>query len=367
MKTIPFFDLKQQNQSLKPELDAVWARIVDSREFILGKELDLFEKEFAKFSGTSFAVGVSSGLDALVLSLRALDLEKGSQVIVPANSFIATALAVSMAGLEPVFCDVDPKTLLMNAENLKKTITARTRAVIPVHLYGQVAEMGPISDLAKVHKIQIIEDACQAHGAHAEGRRAGSFGVMGCFSFYPSKNLGAFGDGGMITLSDEALYQKLRILRNYGSAVKYQHEVIGANMRLDTLQAAVLNVKLRYLTDWNGKRNKLAAIYDQNFLNKPGLSILPQRAGSYNVYHLYILQVQNRDLLKTRLEERGIQTGIHYPVPIHLQKAYSFMGYKEGSFPVTEKASKELLSLPMYPEMSAEDAVFVAQTVLDLL
>ncbi|HTL69814.1 MAG TPA: DegT/DnrJ/EryC1/StrS family aminotransferase [Candidatus Eisenbacteria bacterium] len=360
---VPFFDLSAQNKTLKAELNAAWKRTVDSREFILGKDLKAFEEAFADFCGVKHAVGVSSGLDALTLSLKAIGVGPGDEVVVPANTFIATALAVSQTGAKPVLCDVDEEHLLMDVPNARKAITKKTKALIPVHLYGQPCDMEGLLNLAKGMDVKIVEDACQAHGAHQGGRHCGAFGEAGAFSFYPGKNLGAFGDGGLVTTDDDAIHEKLLLHRNYGSVVKYRHVVQGHNMRLDTLQAAILSVKLKRLPAWNKRRNAIAHRYAHELKGVPGIVLPKDREGSFSAYHLYILRSARRDELKAFLEKNGVGTGIHYPVPIHLQEAYKALGHKKGDFPVSEKSSDEVLSLPMYPELPLHDADRVASLV----
>lgn len=348
---VPFFDLTAQNRSMSSALNAAWRSSLKKTDYILGPAVAQFEKNFASYLGCRYAVGVSSGLDALALALRALGVGPGHEVIVPAHTFIATALAVSMVGARPVLVDVDDEALLMDAEKFKKAVTRRTRAVIPVHLYGQPFDVSLIQSFCRRRGIAIVEDAAQAHGARLGRQKCGALADAGCFSFYPSKNLGAFGDGGMVSTSHEELWKKLRLLRNYGSNVKYLHEIEGGNHRLDTLQAAVLDQKLRRLDDWNRRRRTLAARYDRLLSNIPGLRRLPKRTGTLPVYHLYVIRLAQRDALKSHLDQKGIGTGIHYPIAIHRQKAYAGLGYRAGDFPVAEKAAAEVLSLPMYPEM----------------
>ncbi len=363
MKPIPFFDLKEQNQKLRGEYESIFSRFIENPDFVLGADVHRFEKEFARFIGTSFAVGVNSGLDALSLALRALSIGPGDEVIVPANSFIATALAVTSVGAVPVLVDAEPDRLLLDLNAVKKAVTRKTRAVIPVHLYGQPVAMKPLMDLCRKKGIYIVEDACQAHGASIGKTRCGNFGILGCFSFYPGKNLGAFGDGGMITTSDKALYEKLLLLRNYGSVVKYQHTIAGFNTRLDSLQAAILSVKLKHLAAWNRKRKVLARRYDFHLKKIRAVTILKPAAGYRSAHHLYIVRVDRRDELKEFLSQKGVGTGIHYPVPIHLQGAYRDLGKKAGTFPVSEKEAKRVLSLPIFPEMSTNDVDQVCKVI----
>ena len=365
MKTVPFFDLKEQNHALAPELEAAFRRQVASADFILGAEVEKFESAFAAFTGSRFAVGVNSGLDALSLALRVLGIGPGDEVIVPANSFIATALAVTSVGAVPVFVDAEPERLLIDLEAVKKAVTRRTKAVIPVHLYGQPAAMGPLLAFCRSKGLRVVEDACQAHGASIGEKRCGSFGDLGCFSFYPGKNLGAFGDGGLVTTDNPVLDKKLRLLRNYGSVVKYVHTVAGFNTRLDALQAAILNVKLPHLSEWNRKRAILARQYDRRLSGLPGITLLKPEASVTSAHHLYILRHAKRDLLKEFLAGQGIGTGIHYPVPIHRQKAYTALSKKMPKLPVSEKEAKKVLSLPLYPEMPPADVEHVADVIRD--
>ena len=367
MTTVPFFDLKEQNKKLRREYETAFRRMLAGADFILGQEVSSFEKEFAEFTGTRFAVGVNSGLDALSLALRVLNIGPGDEVILPANSFIATALAVTSVGAVPVLADVDPRYLLLNVESVKKVLTPKTKAVIPVHLYGQPVPMRPLGDFCRKHQLFLVEDACQAHGAAIGKKRCGSFGELGCFSFYPGKNLGAFGDGGMITTDNPSYYQKLLLLRNYGSVVKYQHEVAGFNTRLDSLQAAFLRIKLRRLEKWNQSRQILSRRYEANLKNLSGISILRSRRGYFSANHLYIVLTEHRDALRDFFSKKGIGAGIHYPVPIHLQGAYKHLGQKTGSFPVSEQASKKVLSLPIYPEMSLKAVDQVSREVRNFL
>lgn len=362
---VPFFDLKRQHALLKFDLTQVWSRTVDASDFILGNAVSDFEKSFAKFIGTQYAVGVSSGLDALSLSLRALGVRPEDEVVVPAFTFIATALAVSMCGARPVLADIDDIYLHLDPAKLIAILSKKTKAVIPVHLYGQPADIKAIGKFCKQHRLALIEDAAQAHGASAGGLRCGSLGDTGCFSFYPSKNLGAFGDAGLVTTSRKAVYQQLLHLRNYGSMVKYKHEVIGFNHRLDTLQAGILSVKLKHLTEWNEKRGQLARHYDERLSSICQLRLPARRPGNLSVYHLYVVRTNRRDALKRYLDKKGVGTGIHYPSPIHLQEAYRNLGYKKGDFPIAEKAAREVISLPMYPEMTVKQVDAVCQIIAE--
>lgn len=363
MPEIPFFDLKKQNKPLKRALLAAVRDSIERTAFVLGPEVAEFEKNFARFTATPYAVGVNSGLDALVLGIRALGIGEGDEVLVPAHTFIATALAVSEAGATPVLVDVDKDYFLMDLNLAARAVTRKTKAILPVHIYGQCADMNQIAVFAAKHKLKVIEDAAQAHGATAQGRLAGSFGDVGCFSFYPSKNLGAFGDGGIVTTHQHELYEKLLLLRNYGSKKKYYHDTLGVNSRLDNIQAAILDVKLKQLPRWNDKRRKLAQLYSKSLSGVRGLQLPKERPGFENVYHLFVVLTDKRAELQKYLADQKIHTGIHYPVPIHLQKAYSGLGYKKGDFPVSERAAENCLSLPFYPELSNNEVRIVCRAI----
>ena len=362
-ETIPFVDLQAQYRSIADELRAAVEEVLSQCNFILGRQVGEFEEAFARFAGVGHAVGVSSGLDALRLALAALDVGTGDEVILPANTYIATALAVTAVGARPVLVDCDPATYNVDPAAVEHAITPRTRAIIPVHLTGQPADMDPLLELAARRRLHVIEDAAQAHGAQYHGRACGSMGVAGCFSFYPAKNLGAAGDGGMVTTNDEKLAARLRRLRNYGEAKKYEHVEKGLNARMDTLQAAILGVKLRHLPEWNRKRAAHAERYRTRLAGIPGLrcqSVLP---GCTHVYHLFMIETDRRDALRKFLLERGVQTGIHYPIPIHLQAAYADLGYTQGTFPNAEHLAGRILSLPMYPELSDQQIDSVCELV----
>jgi dTDP-4-amino-4,6-dideoxygalactose transaminase len=355
---IPFVDLNREHAPVKDEIMAAIDGVIARGDFILGKDTALFENEFAAYCGTKFAVGLASGTDALFYSLKALDMGKGDKVITAANTFIATALAISNTGAEPVLIDCDEKAYNIDCEKLKsylkRTGGKKVKAIIPVHLYGQPAPMKEILALAGDYGVRVVEDACQAHGAFYDNKRTGSLGDCGCFSFYPAKNLGCFGDGGMVTTNNKKIFEKLLMLRNYGQKKKYYHLVQGYNSRLDTLQAAVLRVKLRYLDGNNDLRRKHAALYGE--LLKDSAYALPQEAKRVkHVYHLYVVRAKNRNRLQEFMAGEGVSCGIHYPVPIHLSKAYSCLGLKKGSFPVTEKLSGQILSLPMFASLENEE------------
>ncbi len=361
---IQFLDLAAQYRAIAAEVDAATAKVILESDFILGRELGAFEEEFAAYCETRYAIGTDSGTSALELAFRAFGIGPGDEVITVANSFIASALAVSHAGATPVLVDADPQTCTMDVSALAGAITPRTKAIVPVHLYGHPADMGPICLLAEKHGLVVIEDACQAHGARYQGKRVGSLGHAAAFSFYPGKNLGAYGDGGMIVTNEPDVAKRVEMLRNYGQTEKYHHVTQGFNRRLDTLQAAVLRVKLKYLDKWNAARRQHAALY-RHWLQ--GSSVIPLIEASYaeSVWHLYVIRAERRDALREHLISRGIGTGIHYPVPIHLQPAYRSLGYKRGDFPVTEEYARQILSLPMYAELTPERIEAVAEAVRD--
>lgn len=359
---IPFVDFTRQNKLLKKKLLRAVARVIDSQTYILGPDVDKFEREFASYSGVKHAVGVASGFDALLLSLRAMGIGKGDEVITVPNTFISTVLPILAVGARPVFVDVEHATLLMNVARVEERITPRTRAIIPVHLFGLPVDMDPLIRLAKKYKIAIIEDACQAHGAIYKGRMVGTVGDVGCFSFYPSKNLGAFGDAGMASTNMKDIGDKLKILRNIGQKEKNIHSVLGYNSRLDTIQAAMLREKLPYLNQWVRKRRQLAHRYNSLLVGLP--VILPVEPESLkSSFHLYVIRTPRRDKLKRYLEDNGVMCGIHYPTPIHLQPCMKELGYKKGDFPVSEQSAREVLSLPLYPELKTEEVTVAARSI----
>jgi dTDP-4-amino-4,6-dideoxygalactose transaminase len=350
---IPFVDLKAQYQSIKEEVDAAIKRVLDNTSFILGREVEAFEAAFAEYVGARFCVGVSNGTAAIQLAVTACGIGAGDEVIVPANTFFASAEAVSTAGATPVFVDAAPVSYTIDTGRIEAAITSRTRAIMPVHLYGQAADLDPIFEIAARHNLVVIEDAAQAHGSEYKGKRVGALGKAGCFSFYPGKNLGAYGEGGAVVTNDEAVARQLRLLRDHGSERKYHHEIIGYNFRLEGIQGAVLGVKLKHLDKWNGLRREHAARYDE-LLKESGLILPREMEYARHVYHLYVVQTDERDALQTSLNEAGVQTGIHYPIPIHLQPAYAFLGHKTGDFPEAERQANCVLSLPMFPELTDE-------------
>ena len=362
---VPFVDLKAQYSTIRDQMQAAINEVLDSGCFVLGRHVELFEKEFAEYCGSAEAIGVGSGTEALHLALEACGVGPGDEVITVSHTFIATALAISWTGATPVFVDIDPDTYTINVEQVAHAVTGRTKAVVPVHLYGQCADMDPLLALAQEHALWVIEDAAQAHGATYKGRKAGSMGHLGCLSFYPSKNLGACGDAGAITTNDTTLAERLRLLRNYGQMLKYHHSSQGYNSRLDELQAAILRVKLRYLDHWNSARQTLATQYDELLADRVET---PQvRPGNSHIYHLYVIQSEDRDTLQQALQAKGIGTLIHYPIPIHRQVAYQNQGAfrQVGSLPVTERVSQRVLSLPMYPELTMDQVELVARAIVE--
>lgn len=359
---IPFVDLKAQHAAIAAEVEPVIQRLMTNADFILGEDVSAFEREFAEFCQAEQAVGLDSGMSALELGMRAMGIGPGDEVITPAHSFIASSSAISFTGATPVWVDVEPNTYNIDPLLVERAITKKTKAIMAVHLYGQPADMDSILAIAERHGLPVIEDACQSHGARYKGRRTGSIGAFGAFSFYPSKNLGAYGDAGALTTNDAQLAERVRMMRNYGQRAKYDHVFLAWNRRLDTLQAAVLRIKLRHLDVWNAARRRLASLYDEH-LNDAGVWTPHVRPDVEHVYHLYVIQSEHRDSLQLELGGRGIGTGIHYPVPIHLQKAYQTLGHGVGSFPVAESAAKRVLSLPLFPEMAEEDVEVVASAV----
>ena len=359
---VPFVDLQAQYGAIRHEVDPAISDVLERASFVLGPQVSAFEERFAAYTGAEYCVGVESGTAALKLALVALGVGPGDEVIIPANTYIASAIAVSAAGATPVLVDMNDAYLIDPAA-VEAAITSRTRAIMPVHLYGQVVPMQRLLEIAERHGLSIVEDACQAHGAKWQSRRAGSIGTVGCFSFYPGKNLGAYGDGGAVTTNDTAVRDRLKLLRDFGQKKKYEHLIKGDNCRLDSLQAAVLDVKLRYLDEWNERRRDHAALYD-SLIKAAGFSTPKNLGAEGHVFHLYVTQVENREEVQRVLSERGIQTGIHYPIPIHLQPAYAELGQGAGSYPVTEAAADVILSLPMYPELTGEQIRYVVETLV---
>src|SRR6516164_9281315 len=356
---VPFLDLRIHHEPLMGELVDAFRQVTESSAFAGGPYVSRFEAEFAAYCHTRHALGVGSGTDALWLSLLALGVGPGDEVITTPNSFMATAEAISLCGARPVFVDVDEKTYTMDPEQLEAAMTLRTQAIIPVHLFGQPADMDPILAIARRHGTPVVEDACQAHGAEYKGRKAGSMGVTGCFSFYPGKNLGAFGEAGAVTTDEPELRSKVQVLRDHGQASKHHHSTIGWNSRMDGIQAAVLSLKLRRLNETNAARRAHALLYDELLADDPRVIRPAVAPHNLHVFHIYAVRVQDRDGVLQRMSARGVNCGIHYPVPIHLQKAYGFLGLGPGSYPVSERCAQEFLSLPMYPELTVEQIRFV--------
>lgn len=362
---IPFLDLKAAYLEISDELHAAYLRVMERGWYILGAEVEAFEQEFAAYCGVKYCVGVGNGLDALHLILRAAGIGPGDEVIVPANTYIATWLAVSYAGATPVPVEPDERTYNIDPTRVEAAITPRTKAIMPVHLYGQPADMDPILELAHRHGLWVFEDAAQAHGAVYKWRRVGSLGDAAGFSFYPGKNLGALGDGGAVTTNNEELANKVRALRNYGSEVKYVNKYKGFNSRLDELQAALLRVKLKYLDEWNARRSTVAERYSEVLDDSNlGLPYVPEWANP--VWHLYVVRSNNRDALQQRLAQAGIGTLIHYPIPPHLQEAYRDLGYSEGAYPVSERLAREVLSLPIGPHLPKDDVETIVNVIRGL-
>lgn len=371
---VPLLDLKVQYASIREEVMEALERVLDSQAFILGPEVEALEAEIAAYSQCDFGIGVSSGTDALLVSLMAVGIKPGDEVITTPYSFFATAGAIARLGARPVFVDVEPTSYNIDASGLEAAVTPRTRAILPVHLFGQVADMEPIMEVARRHGLFVIEDAAQAIGAEYKGKRAGSFGQLGCFSFFPSKNLGAFGDGGMVTTSDPSLADRVKLLRNHGYRPKYYNKVVGGNFRLDALQAAVLRVKLRHLDTWTAGRQRNAAAYRTLFREtelgrSPGtrgdagvvLPVeLPERR---HIYNQFVVRSQQRDALRAHLQRRGVGTEVYYPVPLHLQECFRELGHKPGDFAESEAAADETLALPVYPELTDEMLAFVVDAI----
>jgi len=367
MLQVPFLDLRAQHDPLRGELLAAIAEVIDRSAFAGGPMVAKFEEEFAAYCQTRAAVGVGNGTEALWLALLARGIGPGDEVITVPNTFMATAEAISHCGAKPVFVDVDEQTYTLNPDRLERAITPRTKAVIPVHLFGQMADMDPIMEIARRHRLVVIEDACQAHGAEYKGRRAGSIGQAGCYSFYPGKNLGAWGEAGAVVTNDCALAEKIRILRDHGQETKYHHSCIGWNARMDGIQAAVLRVKLRGLDRGNAARRAHARLYDELLKGLPDLTVAPPARYGVPVYHLYVVRVADRDRILQELTRRGIGCGIHYPQPVHLQEAYRGLGLGPGSFPVAERCAGEFLSLPMFPELTPAQIALVVRELRSVL
>jgi len=350
---IPFVDLKAQYLSIESEIDQAIKRVILDSAFIKGKYVLRFEKEFAEYCGTGFCIGVGNGTDALVIAMKALGIGKGDEVITAANSFIATSEAITTAGANVKFVDCDPVTYNIDVSKIEEKVTEKTRAIIPVHLYGQPADMDEINRIAEKHNLYVIEDAAQAHGAEYRGKKVGSLGHIGCFSFYPGKNLGAYGDAGAIVTNDHDLTDRCRMLANHGRLEKYSHVIEGQNSRLDGMQAAILSVKLKHLDSWSMERNRVADYYSKSLPDEV-LKLPEKMEDATHVYHLFVVQVEKRDELIKFLSDKGISTGIHYPIPLPFQKAYAHLGHRPSDFPVSERLSHSILSLPVFAELTEE-------------
>jgi dTDP-4-amino-4,6-dideoxygalactose transaminase len=360
--TIPFMDLKRQYTSLMPRIQQAIGRVFDRSFFILGTEGKAFEKEFSAYVGVQHGIGVNSGTDALFLALLAAGIGKGDEVITVANTAIPTVAAIVATGAIPRFVDIDEKTALIDCDKITAVITSKTRAIIPVHLYGNPVPMKRVMEIASNHNLTVIEDCAQAHGACINGQRVGSFGHLSCFSFYPTKNLGAYGDAGMILTSHDDLAKKLTLLRQYGEEKRYHTIISGFNSRLDELQAAILLVKLKYLDQWNKKRKEIVEEYKRSIQNTK-IQFIDETQEGISVHHLFVVRTPDREEFQQYLQNHGIGTAIHYPIPLHLQKAYTYLGYKEGYFPATEKVMSEIVSLPLFPELTKQEVDYVITTI----
>jgi dTDP-4-amino-4,6-dideoxygalactose transaminase len=379
LQPIPILDLKAQYSSIKEEIQVAIERVLDSQQFILGTEVQALEKVLADYCQCKFAFGVSSGTDALLLSLMAIDIKPGDEVITTPYSFFATSGSIVRLGAKPVYVDIDPASFNIQPDHIEPKITSRTKAILPVHLAGQVANMDPIMEIAKQHGLFVIEDACQAIGADYMGKRAGSMGQLGCFSFFPSKNLGGYGDSGMVTCNDDHLADKISLLRNHGQRPKYHNHLVGGNFRMDAIQAAVLRVKFKHLEDWTETRRKHAFTYRQLFAmngisvplleigDKKGIVPPIETGFGRHIYHLYMIRTKYRDELSTYLKTQGIGTEIYYPIPLHLQECFSDMGFKPGDFPQSEMAAIETLALPIYPELSEAMLARIVDVIADFI
>ena len=364
---IPILDSKRQYAKIGKEIEKEVLEVLASGSYILGKHNKALQEEFAAYVGSKYSLGLNSGTDALHLGLRALNIGRGDEVITTAFTFVATASAIGLAGATPVFVDIDKDTFNIDPDKIEAAITPKTKAIIPVHLYGQPADMDKIMAIAKKHNLKVIEDCCQAIGAEYKGQKVGTFGDFGCFSFYPTKNLGGMGDGGMITCNDQELYDRIVALRNHGGAIRYYHDELGVNSRLDEIQAAILRVKLNYIDEWNKARQDNAYRYNELFAKYPEIVTPVEIENSYCVYHQYTIKIENRDEVHKLLQENGVGAMIYYPVPLHLQKLHKELGYKVGDLPLTEEDTKLVMSLPMFPELTEEEQKTVVETVVKCL
>ncbi|MCG0274839.1 MAG: DegT/DnrJ/EryC1/StrS family aminotransferase [Thermosediminibacteraceae bacterium] len=361
---LQFLDLKAQYETIKEEIKKAIIDAVESGQYIMGPNVKAFEEEIAAYLGVKHAIAVANGTDALVLTLDALGIGPGDEVITSPYTFFASAECISRVGAKPVFADIDPNTFNICPEEIEKKISEKTKAIIPVHIFGQAADMDKITALAEKHGLYVIEDACQAIGAEINGRKVGTIGKAGCFSFFPTKNLGAYGDGGLVVTNDDELAEKIRLLRVHGSRKKYFHEAVGYNSRLDEIQAAILRVKLKYIDSWNEARRQKAKLYNELLKNTP-VKTPDIKDEKSHVFHLYTILAPNRDELKKHLEQKGIPTGIYYPLPLHLQEAYKDLGYEKGDMPIAEKTCESNLSLPIYPELTDEQIKFIVDAVIE--
>ncbi len=360
--SIPLINPRASYLDCKEEIDAAIARVMESGRYILGQEVAAFEQEFAAYIGVQFGIGVGSGTEALHIALKACGIQPGDEVITVSHTAVATVAAIQLCGARPILIDIDPQTFVIDANRIERAITSRTKVILPVHLYGNVADMQSIRSIADRHGLRIVEDCAQSHGATYGGQKSGALGNLAAFSFYPTKNLGAFGDAGMVVTNDPELSDLVRLLREYGWRQRYVSEIPGLNSRLDELQAAILRVKLKYLDQWNEERRKKAKIYT-GMLSPLGIVCPSEGLGVKHVYHLYVIRTRERDALQAFLKKKGIQTLIHYPVPIHLQKAYKDLGYRHGDLPLTEQCSLEILSLPFFPELKECEIGEVAESI----
>lgn len=364
--SIPLTNPKASYVACKGEIDAAIARVMESGRYILGQEVAAFEQEFAAYIGVRFGIGVGSGTEALHIALQACETKPGDEIITVSHTAVATVAAIQLCSARPILVDVDPHSFVIDAKQIERAVTSRTKAIIPVHLYGNMADMVTLRSIADRHGLWIIEDCAQSHGATYRGQKSGAWGDIGAFSFYPTKNLGAFGDAGMIVTNDPKLSERVRLLREYGWRKRYVSEISGLNSRLDELQAAILRVKLKHLDHWNDERRKRAKRYTER-LAPLGIRCPSEGSGVKHVYHLYVIRMRERDALQVFLKKKGIETLIHYPVPIHLQKAYEELGYRKGDFPSTEQCSSEILSLPLFPEMKEQEVEKVVESIRSFL
>lgn len=364
---VPFIDLREQYYTIKDQIDRGLKRVFEKGDFILGEEEKSFEAEFAAYCDAQYAVGVNSGTDALYLALAALNIRQGDEVILPAFTFIATALCISYTGAKPVFVDIEDETYNLDPQRVKEAVTPRTRAIIPVHIYGQPADMREILAIAKEHHLAVVEDAAQAHGATYQGEKIGSLGDISCFSFYPTKGLGAFGDGGMVVTNDKETYERVLMLRDYGRKERYEHKIKGYNSRLDTVQAVILSAKLKYLDQWNKMRSDNAGYYCTLLNGQTNIKKPVVKEDRTHVFQTFAVRLPNRNAVCEQLKHKGIGVLIHYPIPLHLQEAYADLGYGRGDFPVAERTADEILSLPMFPHMKKEQIEYVCEALKELL